>query len=60
MVYVPELKGCLQSFKGILHAENVKGILDRQWSRKKRYVMKWKLYENAHIFVSDVEDVRLL
>ena len=25
-----------------LHAENVKGILERQWSKKKSYVMKWK------------------
>ena len=32
----------LRCFK-ILHAENVKEILERQWSRKKRYVMKWKL-----------------
>ena len=24
-------------------AENVKGILERQWSRKKSYAMKWKL-----------------
>ena len=26
-----------------LHAENVKGILERKWSWKKGYVMKWKL-----------------
>ena len=33
----------LQSFQRILHAEDVKGILERQWSRKKSYVMKLKL-----------------
>ena len=27
----------------ILHSENVKGMLERQWSRKESYVMKWKL-----------------
>ena len=30
-------------FKKNLHAENLNGILERQWNRKKRYVMKWKL-----------------
>ena len=44
---------CYENFGGIalktnvcffftLHAENVKGILDRQRRWKKRYVMKWK------------------
>ena len=31
------------SFQEILHAENVKGILERQWSRKKSDVMKLKI-----------------
>ena len=31
------------SFQEILHAENVSRVLDRQWNRKKCYVMKWKL-----------------
>ena len=35
-------KGDLQSFEDMLLAENVKGILERQWSRKKCYVIKWK------------------
>ena len=26
----------------VLHAENVKGILERQWSRKRSYAMRWK------------------
>ena len=30
------------TFKEILHAENVKGILERQWSRMKSYVNMWK------------------
>ena len=30
------------TFQGILHAENVNGILVRLWSRMKSYVMKWK------------------
>ena len=34
-----------------LHAENVKGILQRQWSRNKHYV-KWKLLWNSHILVT--------
>ena len=38
-----------KSFKEILHAEDVKGILMRQWSRKKSYVMKLKRYGNSHI-----------
>ena len=29
-------------FKEILHAENMRGILERQWSRKKSDVMKLK------------------
>ena len=29
-------------FKKCYNAENVKGILERQWSRNKSYVMKWK------------------
>ena len=41
-VDVPEWKRWLQSFKEIVHAEIVKGILDRQSNRKKNY-MKWKL-----------------
>ena len=41
--YVDPPKMCqLQGFHEILHAENVKGVLERQWSRKKSYVMKWK------------------
>ena len=31
------------SFQEIMHAENVNGILERQWIRKKSHVMKWKL-----------------
>ena len=41
----------------------MKGILERQWSRNKSYVMKWKLLENSHILVCGlvhVKDVRLL
>ena len=30
------------SFQEFLHAENVMGILERQWIRKKGYVRKWK------------------
>ena len=41
-VDVPEGKGWLQSFQGILLSENVKRILERQWSRKSSYVMKWE------------------
>ena len=33
----------LQRFQETLHVENVKGILERQWNRKKSYVMRWKL-----------------
>ena len=43
MVDVPVKK---VSFKEILHAVNVKGILERQWRRKKNYVIKWKLEVN--------------
>ena len=25
---------------GVLHAKNAKGVLERQWSRKKGYAMK--------------------
>ena len=53
----------LKCFQGILHTENVKGILERQWSRKRSYVMKLKLYGNWHILVTGwvpVEDVMLL
>ena len=31
------------SFIEILHAENVKGILETRWSWKKGHVMKWRL-----------------
>ena len=34
-------------FKEILHAENVKGILERLWNKKKGYVMKWKLVDSV-------------
>ena len=27
----------------------MKGILERQWSRKNRYVMKWRLMEFTHL-----------
>ena len=43
MVDVLQRKGLLKSFHGIFHAENVMGILERQWSRKISYVVKWKL-----------------
>ena len=42
---------------------NVKGILERQWSRRKSYGMKWKLYGISHILVTglvSMDDVRLL
>ena len=35
------------NFQDILHAKNVKGILERQWSRKKIYVMRGKQLENS-------------
>ena len=35
-----------------LYAENVVGILERQFSRKKRYVIKWKQTGNSHILVT--------
>ena len=31
------------SIQDILHAEDVKGVLERQWGIKKSYLMKWKL-----------------
>ena len=34
------------SFQGILLAENVGGILERQWSRMRRCMMKWQQYGN--------------
>ena len=52
MVDVPELKVLLQGFQGILHAEFVRGLLERRWSGKRRCVMKWKQYENLHILVT--------
>ena len=42
----------LQCFHELLLAENMKGILERQWSRKKSYVMKWKLLLNSHTLVT--------
>ena len=45
------------------NAENVKGILERQLSRKISYVKKCKLYGNPHILATgcvQLEDVRLL
>ena len=42
-VDVLELKRLLQSFQEILQSGNVNGILEKRWSRKKSYVMKWKL-----------------
>ena len=36
----------------MLHVDDVKGILERQLSRKKCYVMKWKQYGNSHIMVT--------
>ena len=42
----------LQSFQEILHADNVKGVIERQWNRKKSYVMKWKQSENLHILLT--------
>ena len=35
-------KGNSKDVENILHAEDVKGMLERQWSRTKSYVMKWK------------------
>ena len=29
----------------------MKGILERQWSRKRSYVMKWKQHGNSHNLV---------
>ena len=37
------VKRVMPKLSEILYMENVKGILERQWSRKKSYVMKWKL-----------------
>ena len=39
-------------FSRISRAENVRGILEMQWSRKRSYVKKWKLYRNSHILVT--------
>ena len=36
----------------IFFYENMKGILQRLWSRKKNYVMKWKQQGNSHILVT--------
>ena len=44
---------CIQCLQGIPHAENVKGILERQLSRKRSHVMKWKQYANLHILVTE-------
>ena len=33
-------KGNTNVLKTILHIENVKGILERQWNKKKSYVKK--------------------
>ena len=41
------------NYKNILLAGNVKGILERQWSRKKSYMMKWKQLE--FIYLADKE-----
>ena len=35
-----------------LLAENVNGILERQWSMKKSYVIKWKQLVNFKILVT--------
>ena len=43
MVDVLEFKKLLQRLKEILLARNMKGILERQWTMKKGYVMKCKL-----------------
>ena len=37
------MKRVTPKFSRNFHAKNVNGILGRQWSRKKSYVMKWKL-----------------
>ena len=36
------MKRVAQNFKDMLLAESVKGILKRQWRKKKSYVVKWK------------------
>ena len=36
----------------ISHVENVRGILERQWSTYKFYVVKCKLEENSHTLVT--------
>ena len=36
------VKRVTPKFSRNLHAENVRGILERQWSKMKRCVMKWK------------------
>ena len=38
-----KVKSLFQNFRDVLHADNVKGMLERQCSRNKGYVMKWKL-----------------
>ena len=34
------------------YVENVEGILERHWSRKKSYVIKWKQLGNFHILMT--------
>ena len=36
-------------FSRIFYAENVKGILERQWSRYKGCALKWKLSEFTYL-----------
>ena len=38
--------------KEFFHTDDVKDILERQWSRKKSYVMMWKQKGNSHILVT--------
>ena len=45
VVYFPKLRERSQCFQGILLERNVMGILERQWSRMKSYVIKWKHVE---------------
>ena len=46
------VKRLLKSFRGILHAKHVREILERRWSKKGSYVMKWKQFRNSHIVVT--------
>ena len=52
MVDALEWKTWFQDFQECLLAGNVKGILERQWSRKNKYVMSWKQWETLHILVT--------